>query len=94
MQRKVLEVQINRLVEEGKNNEAKKLLDELQNLPTQDQLASLLSQQQNLVFDSNAQIQSKIDKMFGSTRQVIFKYIDAQLAGDLRKKLQEAQSGE
>jgi hypothetical protein len=94
MRRQVLAVQIRNLIDERKYQNAEQLLSELRDLPTQEQLAQMLGRQQDQVFDQNSMIQGKIDKLFGDTKGIIFKYIDAQLASDLARELTQAQSGE
>jgi len=72
---------------EGKLDEAKDLLDELQRLPTRADFSHRLAQRQRNLRAADSTVQAKIDALFGDTGKLIQQHLDPAAVEEVWKQL-------
>ena len=81
-------------LEQGKTKEAKDLLDALRNEPTYEKIADDMGRKLVLFTVRNAGEQSKINRMFAQTREMLVKNINEQLIRELEDAVYRAENGQ
>ena len=88
--REVLTARIHVRLDNGNVPGAVVLFDELMTLPTRDQFALQLENDQKKTSTKDAPMQAKIDKLFEETRKLLNKYLDPREVTKLRRTRQGA----
>jgi len=91
--REVLLARARARVEEDKLEEARKLIAELRQLRTREQFAQILRQQRPLFSTPDKAVQSKIDKLFSDTEELLARYLDPAEISQLEAEIRRASEG-
>ncbi len=91
--RKIFEMKIDKRIKDDRIEDAKKLLEDLRQVPTYDAINERLSeiQQQILKVDKgplSSNAKSKIDVMIDTTRQMMQKYLQVNLVRQFESQLE------
>ncbi len=89
--REVLASRIRRDVEAGELDRAEELLRELRRLDTQDDFARRVQQRRQRLSTGDAQVQQKIDQLFGQTRALLGRFLSQEQVDQLSRDLRSAQ---
>jgi hypothetical protein len=93
VQRQLIAVRMRKKIKEGKLDEAEKLFDEFRGLKTLNDLQQMLNIQiQRQRPTKSAAVKQKIDKLYGEERELLAKYIDAELQVKLLAELTAARA--
>lgn len=91
VQRQLIGVRLRKKISEGKLEEAQKLLDEFRSLKTLNDLQRMLDQQLTRQKPTtNAGVKQKIDKLYADEREMIAKYVGAEMLNQLTQELASA----
>ncbi len=91
--RQLFAARIRLRLEQGKTKEAKELLEALRNEPTYEKIADDMGRKLVLFTVRNASEQSKINRMFAQTREMLVKNINEQLIRELENAVYRAETG-
>lgn len=91
-QREILAARIERRIDQGKLESARKLLDEMKSLLTRNQLEKMLVNRQQTILDSADQRQQqRIDRLLSGTRILLNKYLSPDRLVALERRMQQAE---
>lgn len=93
VQRQLIALRMRKRIGEGKLDDAEKLFEEFRGLKTLNDLQQMLNVQlQRQKPTSSTAVQQKIDKLYGDERELLAKYIDAELQVKLLAELSQARA--
>ncbi len=88
--RQVLLVRAKTRLEAGKHEEARELIEELQELPPADRFLRLIDARRKRALSTDPAAQAKINTLFGDTKTLIEKHLDPTPVEELWQELREA----
>jgi hypothetical protein len=93
IQRQLIAVRMRKKIKEGKLDEAEKLFEEFRGLKTLNDLQQMLNVQLQRQRPTNSPaVRQRIDKLYGEERELLAKYIDAELQVKLLAELTAARA--
>jgi hypothetical protein len=88
--RTILAARVRQQIDDGKFDEAAKLVGQLEEMPGPAQFNQLLAKHEQLSRSPHPVVQKRIEKLFADTRVVLGHFLDPRLATDLRIELADA----
>ena len=93
-QRQILTARIRKRITENKLDEAQQLLEQLRTLKTRNDVQRELDMQARRQLASPyLSVQARIDKLYGDTRALLAKFLDADLPNQLMAEIRQAREG-
>lgn len=89
--RNIVMARVRKELEDKNYQQARKLLEMLDELPTRAQFTQNLEREQRLHRTKDPQVQRQIDQLFAGMQTVVGKFLDSQPIADLHEQLREAQ---
>ncbi|MEX2558464.1 MAG: hypothetical protein WD403_01055, partial [Pirellulales bacterium] len=90
--RQVLMTRVRARMDEGKLDEAERLMEQLRRLGSHQQFMTMIDLERRRTATTDELIQRKIDKLFDDTRQVVVRYLDQRQIDQLESELHALRS--
>ena len=87
--RQILMARVRQRIDAGEGSAAEQGIDELKRLPSREQFAQRIANQQRRSVSGDLQVQAQIDSMFAETKKLLAQYLDPRPINDLQTDVDE-----